>query len=194
MGLLDDAIRQHLELKKRKGDDLEEVWETQRDVLGETEESEGSEEPLTAAVDSAEENGAASTESTAPPTPIEALTPDPTPEPASQPSAYSQETVEWQIPAEIAAAAETTEAAGQIKQPDSAVPERIEETAPANQLNEAAVPAETRTADQLNEPTSESEQISEDLLEGVPDFLEQTPEYDRLWFEQKPPRNFDFGD
>ena len=31
-----------------------------------------------------------------------------------------------------------------------------------------------------------------DVLEDTPDFLQQTPEHDRLWFEQKPPRDFDF--
>lgn len=34
----------------------------------------------------------------------------------------------------------------------------------------------------------------EDVLEGTPDFLEQTPEDDELWFEQKPPKDFDFDD
>lgn len=31
-----------------------------------------------------------------------------------------------------------------------------------------------------------------DVLSETPDFLEETPEHDRLWFEQKPPRDFDF--
>jgi hypothetical protein len=33
---------------------------------------------------------------------------------------------------------------------------------------------------------------SEDVLQDTPDFLQETPEHDRLWFEQKPPRDFDF--
>jgi hypothetical protein len=33
-----------------------------------------------------------------------------------------------------------------------------------------------------------------DVLEGTPEFLEETPEHDRLWFEQRPPRDFDFDD
>jgi hypothetical protein len=32
----------------------------------------------------------------------------------------------------------------------------------------------------------------EDVLEETPDFLQETPEHDRLWFEQRPPRDFDF--
>jgi hypothetical protein len=39
------------------------------------------------------------------------------------------------------------------------------------------------------EPAPEGEQ---DVLEETPDFLQETPEHDKLWFEQKPPRDFDF--
>ena len=31
-----------------------------------------------------------------------------------------------------------------------------------------------------------------DELQDTPDFLQETPEHDRLWFEQKPPKDFDF--
>jgi hypothetical protein len=49
------------------------------------------------------------------------------------------------------------------------------------------------------EPESEPEQPpasdrEEDVLEETPDFLEETPEDDQLWFEQKPPKDFDFDD
>jgi hypothetical protein len=39
-----------------------------------------------------------------------------------------------------------------------------------------------------------SEDKSEDVLEETPEFLQDTPEHDRLWFEQKPPKDFDFDD
>jgi hypothetical protein len=55
-------------------------------------------------------------------------------------------------------------------------PESIEEPAPA---------AESET---VEPPTDE------DVLEETPDFLEETPEDDQLWFEQKPPKDFDFDD
>ena len=35
---------------------------------------------------------------------------------------------------------------------------------------------------------------NEDVLEETPEFLQDAPEHDRLWFEQKPPRDFDFGE
>lgn len=41
---------------------------------------------------------------------------------------------------------------------------------------------------------SASPRSEEDLLEETPDFLEEAPEDDRLWFEQKPPKDFDFDD
>jgi hypothetical protein len=34
----------------------------------------------------------------------------------------------------------------------------------------------------------------EDVLEETPEFLQDTPEHDRLWFEQRPPKDFDFDD
>ncbi len=49
------------------------------------------------------------------------------------------------------------------------------------------------------EPATEAEpqppsRPDEDVLEETPDFLEETPEDDQLWFEQKPPKDFDFDD
>jgi hypothetical protein len=51
------------------------------------------------------------------------------------------------------------------------------------------------------EPAAESEQEDqddaedhEDVLEDTPEFLEDAPEDDNLWFEQRPPNDFDFDD
>ena len=38
----------------------------------------------------------------------------------------------------------------------------------------------------------EEEPAEEDVLEETPEFLEETPEQDRLWFEGGPPKDFDF--
>jgi hypothetical protein len=38
----------------------------------------------------------------------------------------------------------------------------------------------------------DKEPAAEDVLEETPDFLRDTPEQERLWFEQRPPRDFDF--
>jgi hypothetical protein len=43
-------------------------------------------------------------------------------------------------------------------------------------------------------PEADEGEDSEDVLEETPEFLQDAPEHDRLWFEQKPPRDFDFGE
>jgi hypothetical protein len=50
--------------------------------------------------------------------------------------------------------------------------------------------AETEAEPEEASPASEEE----DVLEETPDFLEEAPEDDQLWFEQKPPKDFDFDD
>jgi hypothetical protein len=49
------------------------------------------------------------------------------------------------------------------------------------------VPAEDALEQRPSAPAGE-----EDVLEETPEFLQETPEHDRLWFEQKPPRDFDW--
>jgi hypothetical protein len=51
-------------------------------------------------------------------------------------------------------------------------------------------PAEEPPAEPAVEESSE--QPGEDVLEETPEFLRDTPEGDRLWFEQRPPKDFDF--
>ena len=52
--------------------------------------------------------------------------------------------------------------------------------------------AETSEYDVAAEHEHEQGREDEDVLEETPDFLQETPEHDRLWFEQKPPRDFDW--
>jgi hypothetical protein len=73
-----------------------------------------------------------------------------------------------------------------------------------DQALEAPVEAESELgdepeleADEELEPTeaeSASPRDEDDVLEETPDFLEEAPEDDQLWFEQKPPKDFDFDD
>lgn len=44
------------------------------------------------------------------------------------------------------------------------------------------------------ERTARRDAPEDDVLEDTPDFLEDAPEDDQLWFEQKPPKDFDFDD
>ena len=55
-------------------------------------------------------------------------------------------------------------------------------------------PIEEDVFDVEETPAPPEPELNEDgdVLEGTPEFLEETPEHDRLWFEQRPPRDFDF--
>lgn len=55
-------------------------------------------------------------------------------------------------------------------------------------------PEDEPAADEPEAPEAEAPRRDEDVLEETPDFLEETPEDDQLWFEQKPPKDFDFDD
>jgi hypothetical protein len=89
-----------------------------------------------------------------------------------------------------------------VAEPEVAAPEDFQEPASPD-IPEFAVPPPASVVD---EPALEAEPLaptepppgdvaeSEDVLEETPEFLQETPEHDRLWFEQKPPRDFDFDD
>ncbi len=107
-------------------------------------------------------------------------------------------------------AAGEREGGGQTEERDS-VSEH--ETAFATDEHEAEPPSEEHTAiydfqheeERPEEREEEEDELEgehderreagpEDVLEDTPDFLEDAPEDDELWFEQKPPKDFDFDD
>jgi hypothetical protein len=140
MGLLDDAIREHLELKRKHGADPEDVARQEQEALGpgrRNEFAQPEEEPAAAVAPEPEP-------------PLQEEPPAPEPAPAEPPA--GQEEDPWL--------------------PDD--DERDE------------VPAE----ESLQPPAPRGE--DDDVLDQTPDFLQETPEHDRLWFEQKPPRDFDW--
>src|SRR5919201_5301542 len=119
MGLLDDAIREHLVLKRRHGADAEEVARQEREALGpsrrgDLEADDAGSEPLSAQ-----------------PGPSESEPADELPE-GAEPEASSPDEEDPWLPDEPAA-----------------------------------------------EPGPEQE--SDDVLEGTPEFLQETPGHDRLW-------------
>src|SRR5690606_8161200 len=82
-------------------------------------------------------------------------------------------------------------------EPDSNEPETAEADSSEMLYEDAATEAEpdaesgTETGGESSDPDFFDQ---DDPLEATPDFLEETPEHDRLWFEQKEPKDFDFGD
>ena len=168
MGLLDDAIREHLELKKKHGADPAEVERQEREALGAARQAEfapadedepgphepGDEEPLSEAaepVDAGDEREPFDVES------LEPVEDEPqAPEPGKTAGAPGYDADPW-------------------------LEEERDEVPAGESLDRPREPGE-----------EEGEEQGEDVLEDTPDFLQETPEHDRLWFEQKPPRDFDW--
>ena len=179
MGLLDDAIREHLELKRRRGADPGELERQEREALGPVRRTRGDvledsmvdESGLDAGyVDNGEEGFA------------EAWADEPADPPLDEqgPELEEADSVESGLAVEPDTAAPATPAP-----PDPATaPERGGAHDEAHFLEQ-----ETVEHDVEAEHASEAEQ--DDMLEETPEFLQDTPDHDRLWFEQRPPRDFD---
>jgi hypothetical protein len=81
-------------------------------------------------------------------------------------------------------------------------PEPIEPAPPAPaplaeepQKDDVEDEAPAAQAEPQAEPTNyDPDTGHEDVLEDTPEFLEDAPEDDELWFEQRPPKDFDFDD
>jgi hypothetical protein len=208
MGLLDEAIKDHLELKRRHGADPSEVARQEHEALGPARrepvaEASVAEEPIEA-VEEDEVAPVAEQPVTAPEPPLAIYDDDAEdeviaderleaparravrePEPEA-PAEVDQPTAQFSLE-ELERAAEEEEAVGE-PEPEPAEPEPAE---PEPAEPEPAEPEPTQDPHADVVPADE-EPDSEDVLEETPEFLQETPEHDRLWFEQKPPRDFDF--
>ncbi|WP_028065339.1 hypothetical protein [Solirubrobacter soli] len=158
MGLLDDAIREHLELKRKHGADPEDVARQEQEALGPGQRNEFAQ-------------------------PEAASAPEPEPEP--EPEAASPEELE---PAPVDELPEGEP--GIPEEPPSAQAPGYDED-PWLDEEPDEVPAEEALQERPRRPAPETGE-EEDVLEETPDFLQETPEHDRLWFEQKPPKEFDW--
>ena len=173
MGLLDDAIKEHLELKRRRGADAEEVARLEQEALGPPQRGEfaGAAAPAEGADAPADEAAAVQAEP-APDTAEHAVA-----EPAPASRSRAPEPAGARARARALAIAPTRHGSTRSRdRPTSRWSES--DAAPGQPTVEYSPPAD---------PPAEGE----DVLEETPDFLQETPEHDRLWFEQKPPRDFD---
>jgi hypothetical protein len=181
MGMLDDAIRQHLELKRRSGAPEDEVHRLEAEALGPArresaiaapvDQPDAGELPPPPAASPSAEAPTTVQPSAAPPAPAADASPAPAEDPAppAEPSRGS-----WLD--------DEDELAPAPKAPSAAPQETSEFTAHEAREAQGAPPTDYVAPDEEGD----------DLLEETPDFLQETPEHDRLWFEQKPPRGFDF--
>jgi hypothetical protein len=167
MGALDDAIREHLELKRRQGASEEEIKRKEDEAFGRA--------PLGSVT-----ARPASTPSA--PTP-EAAAPDPAAELEPAPAEPFEPALDSSAAAE----------------PPVAAPEDVE-ISEERSLAETEIEPDEVLPEEALELDRENGAISDDVLEETPDFLEETPDFlddessdqDHLWFERKPPKDFDF--
>jgi hypothetical protein len=88
-----------------------------------------------------------------------------------------------------APSAETADAPAPTAEPTSPLFDQGEDEEPAAETRESE-PASQQREEDARAPESKHE----DVLEDTPEFLEDAPEDDELWFEQRPPKDIDFGD
>jgi hypothetical protein len=198
MGLLDDAIREHLELKRLRGADPGEVAREQREVLDPISRhgDAGMEGDVIIASETAAEGlaGAPPTDATLDATGGMALLDGATagddppgelqPAPGVEFSNVGQETAELDMRTVL-----EEERQGSAPMP---TPDAVGEP-PAEDSLEWEVPIGPSSSEVPAVDMGDGEEpVAEDVLEETPDFLRDTPEQERLWFEQQPPRDFDF--
>jgi len=187
MGLLDDAIREHLELKRRRGADPDEVARQENEALGDPR-APGPEDGEAAGLAPAAEDE------------VMPMTADPDATRVVEPGVEAGEPdPELDDLAPPALDPDPDPGAAAYDEPDPG-PEPADPPPPARAEEpwlEDERPAE-RAAPRPPEErpgavaAGDESATDEDVLEETPDFLQETPEHDRLWFEQKPPRDFDF--
>jgi hypothetical protein len=225
MGVLDDAIREHLELKRAHGAAEEEIARKEAEALGparrgpapaDVEPYDDHAAPADAAPPAPEGTlaDAAAALGEAPPAEDEVVDAEPVlAEPVAEPAVPVAETepvIEGEevppeppeptidVPAEVEPPA-AIEPPPEAQEPVEAVHEPVHEIDRDPLEPPPPVPGATQEFDTLS-ARDEDEEVAaapgsdEDVLEETPEFLRETPEHDRLWFEQKPPRDFDLED
>jgi hypothetical protein len=198
MGVLDDAIREHLDLKRRHGAEEDELRRQEEEALG----------PARREVAPADSDDGDGTGAQAPDE-VEAAH-------AGEPE-LSEAIPDEAVHSDVQAGEETElhelPAEEEGHQEPHAEPELLHEEPPPTTDEQEALDDEHRqlgdTPARGLEPVDDEQRLDdehfeeehdddgevaegEDVLEDTPDFLQETPEHDRLWFEQKPPRDFDF--
>jgi hypothetical protein len=222
MGILDDAIREHLELKRRHGVPEDEVERQEEEALGPArrdvaQQPEDAENAADAVDDASlfdgehrdapvaeappvadDETVLAEAEPSAVEAPPEPLSEEPFPDEPLPDEPLPEEPPEPEAPVADHTGMEPPPAEPEPSEPDphAALGDTEPHGFPA--LEDDELPEEDAVEgdahdDAHDAPVPASDDEDElDVLEDTPDFLQETPEHDRLWFEQKPPRDFDF--
>jgi hypothetical protein len=163
MGVLDDAIREHLELKRRHGASDEEVQREEAEALG------PARRDFPQPAEPAAESGA-----------------EAAPETDEQPAEPEQPTEPEAVVVEPPPVEEPPLEEPPVEPEPEPEPEPFE---PETRDSRLDTPEDSGPATEEHEVAPRDD---DDVLEETPEFLQDAPEHDRLWFEQKPPRDFDF--
>jgi hypothetical protein len=218
MGLLDDAIREHLDLKRRRGADPAELERAEREALGpvrrkgevatadypddadEAFDAEAEDAPIIGsspmAYDQAEDDWDPRADELA----IHDAEPELEPEPPRRSRrSTTDDEAEHDQPRGLAARFGLRgRRSEEDEHEEPASDEPLASDQEATRVHRASDARAARTTPPIDDETAEhriagaDEAEDEDVLEETPEFLQDTPDHDRLWFEQRPPRDFDF--
>ena len=205
MGLLDDAIREHLDLKRRRGADPTEIERAEREALGPVRrgpEVGGDDAPATSTAVEPEVAAPAAAPEQWEPFDEDAELHEPGPAFEHEDELPPYESDEHPAADEPLRAARPFDAEAEPAPPpyradvEPLPPEPEPEPEPGFPPP-AADPQEPPVPQHLDQETEEyelepEEEEGDDVLESTPEFLQDAPDHDRLWFEQRPPRDFDF--
>ncbi len=218
MGLLDDAIREHLDLKRRSGGDPAEIERLEREALGRVQrEPTASAGTTTSVVPRAPEYEADDRLDEPGDVPHAEIVGMPTERQPKRRGFLHRFTSSSAAPARAADVEHDEEgfdplddptSASHETEPPSPIPARehdqnrspstAESTEPRSPLDDATVEHEAAHGfdDEYRAFEEEPEvgDAADDVLEETPEFLQDTPDHDRLWFEQRPPKDFDFDE
>jgi len=216
MGIFDDAIRQHLELKRRQGADDDVLARLEDEAFGPP--TRPGEPDFPSAETPADIPGAVELQPAADAQQTEiAVEPDEDEEP---PGASEEPAAAESVPPDL----EVQEGSGEVgldeldldlddefaepgeleaDEPTASSFDAVEHPLPVESLDtvehavEGGPPAEDEDEDEdsgrEDAPRSGEEGLEEeDVLEETPEFLRDQPEDDELWFEQGEPKDFDF--
>jgi hypothetical protein len=211
MGLLDAAIREHLDLKRRRGADPAEVERAEREALGPVRRGpEESEEPVQAGADDAlvadealaydqedeqDWDGSLDEEPAEYPA-TEARAPEPISRERPS-SAEEPDTGRGLFGDDEAADPDDPFASDEPFADTPSAPTPAPHPAHGSPTGQPSEQTGGETVEYEVEAALEQEgkvRGADDPLEETPEFLQDTPDHDRLWFEQRPPRDFDFDD
>jgi hypothetical protein len=197
MGILDDAIREHLDLKRRRGADPAEVERAEREALGpvrrnpnsaELAEAEAGDAPVYEQAGDADWSHDPAADAGAPPVYDDVAAEPPVHAPPEFPASESGPLHDVHDPLAEDPFEEEPSDGEPAHEPFPAAP------AGPPAMGAGPETAEYNVEDALAAEEPHDKDGDDDVLEETPEFLQDTPDHDRLWFEQRPPKDFDFDE